>query len=261
MEHTMALLITLLSGLFFLVGFVLVKFLKNKKELAIIATGMAFVVMIGMLLFDLLPEIIESVNGFELNLIWKILIVIFFVTMGILVLKLFDLFLPAHHHEHHEKDKDENLEEHVNHMAHVGFIMAVSLVLHNILEGMTIYLIACENSSSGILMALGVGLHNLPLGIEIASSLNDTSRKKGLKFITMIVLFLSTFLGALIFFFLGNQFSEFLLFIFLTVASGMILYIAIFELLPEVITYKKKKSVYVGMLIGIFFLLMMTFLE
>ena len=54
-----ALLLTLLSGLFFALGFLIVKFVKNKKELTIFANSMAFVILIGMLFKDLLPEIIE----------------------------------------------------------------------------------------------------------------------------------------------------------------------------------------------------------
>ena len=54
-----ALLLTLLSGLFFALGFLIVKFVKNKKSLTIFANSMAFVILMGMLFKDLLPEIIE----------------------------------------------------------------------------------------------------------------------------------------------------------------------------------------------------------
>ena len=51
----MALLLTLISGLFFLIGIIVYKFIKHKKELTIGAMGCAFVVIIGLIALDLIP--------------------------------------------------------------------------------------------------------------------------------------------------------------------------------------------------------------
>ena len=59
MRNLSAVLLTLAAGIFFLFGFILVKFVKKKRELSILATGMALVVMLGMTFFDLMPEILE----------------------------------------------------------------------------------------------------------------------------------------------------------------------------------------------------------
>jgi len=254
-----ALFLTLLSGMFFLLGFLVVQFFKQKKELSILATGMAFVVMLGMVFFDLIPEILELVEVIEYSKWSKIGLILFFLFLGIGILKFFDLFLPAHHHNH--KEGEHSHKEHNHHMFHIGFIMALSLVLHNILEGMSMYLIAKESLSAGILLAVGVGLHNLPLGIEIASNLKNGNENKRLTLLTLITLIFSTFIGAFLLFCFQISVSEFLLFVFITIACGMILYIALFELLREVMMYKKNKYIYYGMSIGIFFLILMTFIE
>jgi len=146
-------------------------------------------------------------------------------------------------------------------MFHVGFILAFSLLLHNIVEGISMYIIACENISAGILMAVGVGLHNLPLGIEIATNLENENENKKITFFTLLFLIFSAFLGAFILFLFQIEITNFLLLLFLCVSCGMILYIALFELLKEVKNYKKNKYTYIGICIGIMILLIMTFME
>lgn len=253
-----ALLLTLLSGLFFGLGFLIVRFAKDKKSLTVLANSMAFVILIGMLFTDLIPEIIEISENVNATKNVKIAIIIVFIALGMGILKVFDIFLP--HHTHHHKEKEHNLKEHNNHSLHIGIIMSLSLVLHNILEGMSLYVIAKESWISGLLISLGIGFHNLPLGIEIGSNLmNHTDKKK-----TMYLLFtlmLSTFIGGFGLYLLNVEINDFILLLFISVASGMIIYLALFELLKEVFNYLKNKYTYMGALLGVVILLLMTILE
>ena len=254
-----ALFLTLFSGLFFLLGFIVVRFVKAKKELSILATGLALIIMLGMLFFDLIPEIIEltvTLNGSKAH---KILLTLLFIGLGVVTLKIFDLFLP--HHHHHHKDENDNLKEHNSHLFHVGFILAISLVLHNILEGMSLYIIATESVGAGVLMMLGVGLHNLPLGVEVASNMELSKQGRKMQWGMMALLSLSSFVGGLILFFLGSSLSDFMMFFLVCVACGMILYIALFELLREIFSYKNNRFTYFGISLGFILLFLMTFFE
>jgi len=253
------LFLTFISGSFFLLGFLIVKLIPKKEKLSILAIGMAFIVIIGMILFDFIPEIMELTENLPFEHWQKIGLSIFILILGIFLLKMFDFFLPAHHHAHHENEKSH--EEHNNHMLHVGVMMAISLLLHNMIEGVSMYIVACENLSAGILLAVGVGLHNLPLGIEIASNLIGNQKNNKLTFVTMFGLFISTFLGAFLLFFFHISLSDFFLFFFVTLSCGMAIYLLFFELWKEMLNYKKNKFLYFGMMIGIFFLIIMTFLE
>ena len=254
-----ALFLTLFSGPFFLFGFLVVRFVKAKKELSILATGLALIIMLGMLFFDLIPEIIEltvTLNGSKAH---KILLTLLFIGLGVVTLKIFDLFLP--HHHHHHKDENDNLKEHNSHLFHVGFILAISLVLHNILEGMSLYIIATESVGAGVLMMLGVGLHNLPLGVEVASNMELSKQGRKMQWGMMALLSLSSFVGGLILFFLGSSLSDFMMFFLVCVACGMILYIALFELLREIFSYKNNRFTYFGISLGFILLFLMTFFE
>ena len=246
------LLLSIISGLFFLLGFLFTKVFKKKDNLNVFATSMALVVMLGMLLFDLIPEVVEILEELSGNNIVRLLLVIVFVLFGILVLKIFDKLLPHHEHNHNHERKNE----HENHEHHVGLIMTFPLIIHNILEGMSMYLVGINNFKAGILMSLAVGFHNFPLGIEISSSIKENNKKR----IILISLILSGLLGSAIMLLLNNSISNLFMLPMLGVAIGMIIYIVLFELLGDVIMYKKEKYTYIGFLIGTIIVLIMVFI-
>ena len=141
-------IITILSGLSFFIGYLITKFIKDEKKLTIFSVGFSFVIIIGLILFDLLPECIESIQNK-----WLILL---YILIGIIGLKSLDLFVPDHHHSNKK-----------NHMEHIGIISFIALFLHNLVEGTGIYATSINNISMGVFMALGVSFHNIPLGIQI----------------------------------------------------------------------------------------------
>lgn len=250
------LLLTFIVGLFFLLGIAITKKTKKKKELNLFATGMAFVVMMSMILFDIIPEIKENIFAFPEKTKW---IFVFGLTiLGILILKILDIFIPHHHHEHKEKEK--NIKEHNEHLFHIGFVTSISLMLHNILEGMSIYATSLTNFKTGILMTLAVSLHNLPLGIEISVGMESADTKKKTKQITMFLLTISSFLGGFFLFLIKEELPEIILASVICVTFGMLLYIALFELLKEIWMNKKEKYVYYGMIIGILISIIMVVL-
>ena len=236
----MALFLTLLSGLFFLIGVIVYRFVKHKKELTIGAMACALIVILGLICFDLVPELLEIKK-------WYLILC---VVIGLLFLLLIDKLIPLHHHEH--KENDEATKEHQGHLEHIGFITIIALILHNMVESMALYSVASNNLTSGALMCLGIGLHNLPFGFQIAS--NTKSRSKT---VATILLVLSGLIGGLIVYAFGNI-SEFVTSIIIALTLGMLLYILIFELLKEVWSNIKKKSTICGIIIGITILMLIN---
>jgi len=237
----MGLLLALISGLFFLVGFIITNKVKNKEKLSYFAISLAFVVMLNLIVFDLIPEVLEV---FENN----ILIAIVLILVGLFLLKLLDLFIPDHHHNH--KDDEKNHHEHNSHVYHIGVVTLISLLLHNIIEGIAIYGLTINNLESGLFMCIGVALHNIPLGIEIAVLLSNLKSKKYSNKVLLTILSLSSLFGALLVSFFGNI-SELFLGVVTSLTLGMIIYISLFELLPEIITNRKHKEVYYGIIVGV----------
>ena len=227
----MALLLTFFSGLFFLIGIIVYKYISNKVAFSRMSIACACVVIIGLISFDLVPEIIEVSN------LWSIL----FIGIGLLALIFIDKLLPHHEHEHHENDEDK--KEHIEHMEHVSLITIIALLLHNIIEGMALYGVSINNIKSGLIMLIGIGLHNLPFGFQIAPSIKN---KKNI-----------TLVGGLIFSIFGSL-GETLEIIILSLTCGMLLHILLFELLKEVYEEIHKKETIYGIIIGIIMLIIIN---
>ena len=231
-----ALLLTLFSGLFYLIGLIVYKFVKHKKELTIAAISCAFIVIIGLIIFDLLPEILELKN-------WTLFI---FVLLGFCLLFLIDKLIPHHHHHHYEND--EATKEHKQRLEHVSTITILALIMHNLIEGMALYSISIDNFKNGLLMFLGIGLHNLPFGFQIAGFKNK---------LLIFLLVISAFLGGSVVFLFGTV-DELLQGIILSLSLGMLLHILIFELFKEVKENIKQISTLYGIIIGILILVIIN---
>ena len=118
---------------------------------------------------------------------------------------------------------------------------------------MSLFLVSSSNIVSGLLLCIGIGLHNIPMGLVISSTLisSNYSKKKTLN-ISLIVS-ISTFIGGLFMFVLGGV-NEILEGILLGLTLGMLIYIAIFELFHQVYHMKDKKIAIVGILFGLILL-------
>lgn len=244
----MGLLITLILGIFFLLGFILVKLGKNTKKVEILSISIALGTMVCLIIFDLVPEMIEHLEGLSTFL------AVLFVILGIVCLKVLDLFVPDHDHEHgHEHNcTDDNL-------LHIGIVSLVAIVLHNVIEGMAVYSLAIEDVRTGLLVALGVGLHNIPMGMVIGSTLEHESKSKQIVLISIAAL--STFLGGVIMALVNSLISDFVIGVLICITVGMILYIVVFELIPHILHSKDKKLSLIGILIGIGVILLSTLFE
>ena len=226
----MGLLFTIITGAFFLLGIFLNKITKNKKNITVLAIALAFIVLLNLVGLDIAPEVFNEFSW------WRIL----FVILGFVLLKVLDLFVP--NHEHHHKEKRDNIKEHNNHLEHISIIAILALTLHNIIECMALFNVTQESFKAGFLMCLAIGLHNIPLGFQIGSSL-----KKRVN-IYISILTLSGFIGGLIS--LIINIPEIWTVYILCFTLGMLIYLTFFELLKELISSLKNIYSLYGIIIG-----------
>ena len=241
MDKYYGLILTLITGLFFLIGGLISLKIKNKEKLNAFSIALAFIIIINLLVMDLMPEILELLESYDLS--FKILIISIFGVLGILILKVLDFFIPDHHHEHHDDEIDK--KEHISHINHIGTLTLISLILHNLLEGFAIAGMTLNNFEVGLMICISVALHNIPLGTTIFSSL-DLHKNK----LLIVILTLSSFVGGLIFLIIGNI-SDLVLAVISIITLGMLIYISLLELLPELWQNKKKKETIIGLITGI----------
>lgn len=224
-----ACLVTILSGISFLIGYIITIILKNNKKLITFSLGFSFIVIFGLIIFDLLPECLELVDN-------KFTILIF-ALIGIVILKLLDFFIPDHDHDSNKKD----------HMEHIGLISFVALFIHNIIESTAIYTTSLTTLSMGIIMAIGVSFHNIPLGIQISSMIKNNKIKLSL----ILGLSLSSVIGIILLNIFKITLNNSILCILISITLGMLIYIALFELLCEVKENIKKRELQLGLISGI----------
>lgn len=245
----MPILIILLSfimGLFFLLGFLISKKVKGKK-MSYFSIAMAFVIFISVIVCDLAPEICELCT-----LYYHICIVICGVIIGMDALLLLDMFIP--HHDHDHQHNDETKAEHKHHLYHIGLLTFISIIIHNLFEGIAFYAIAKTSIKAAITIAGGIALHNIPLGIEM-SYLFQNKKQTSMTKITLLVI--SGTIGAIIGFIIGNI-NPIINLIILSITCGLMLYTGLYELGVETFKDRKEKGIIEGLLVGaIIFALML----
>lgn len=250
----MELLLTLLVGLFTLLGSVFAIKFKNNKRFTDFSISLAFGVILALILFEIIPEVYEVLNS-ELSVFRTILCIIILVLIGIYLLKILDSFIPHHEHEahHHHKHNDDSC--HNEHLKHIGLVSASAVIVHNIIEGMSLYLVSSSSIVSGLFMCIGIGLHNIPMGLVIATTLYNSNYSKKDIFKISLIVSLSTFVGGIIMLLLGGV-PHLIEGILLGITLGMLIYILIFELLHQIYHMKNKKVCNIGVGFGMILLLL-----
>lgn len=251
MNLLVVLILSLISILFLLVGTLIIFSTHNNKNVMTFSVSLGFVVLILLGIMHLIPDALEFFKD-EFKNSTSYLLLVLFTFLGFIMIFLFDKF-GGHHHKHeHEEEKDHSL--------HISIITCIFLIIHNFIEGMTIYSTILLNYETAVILTLGIGLHNIPLGFTLSSTLNKIySKTKTLLFIVFIGL--SYLLGAIV----AYKFNDILtkplvLGVALTLTFGMILYIAIYEFLPLIKEYKNKKYVLIGYISGLILMLLTIFL-
>ncbi|MDE5587193.1 MAG: ZIP family metal transporter, partial [Bacilli bacterium] len=245
------LILTLLLGLFIIVGAIIVFFFKNNGKFIEFSIAMALSVILMLLIFDIIPEAYEVVDTG--NTMMNIFILLFGSAIGFLVLRILDHFIPDHEDDSTtEEDNNRNLN-------HIGFVSSIALVIHNIVEGIAIYTLYNTDSQAGIMAGIGVGLHNIPLGMVIASTFYQYNKKKGKTSLIILGISLSTFLGGLIMnVFHIHEVVHMVEVISLTMTLGMLIYISVMELIPKVRHTMDKKAAVSGLFVGFLLILIAT---
>ncbi len=249
MNLSVALVLSIVSILFLLVGTFIVFTTKNNNKVMIFSVALGFIVLLLLGFMHLMPDAFsffrESMSG-----VYSVLSIILCTFLGFVVLFVLDLF-GGHHHEHeHEED----------HYEHISIITCIFLVLHNFIEGMTLYSSVLLDYKTAIILTLGIGLHNIPLGFTLSSTYNKShSKVKTIFYIVFIGL--SYLFGALLAYKFNRVFvSDVVLGVALMFTFGMILYIACFEFLPDLIKTNEKKVRNLGILVGVVSMILTLFL-
>ena len=204
---------------------------KNKEK--IISSGLSFAsgVMLFVSIVDLIPESI-SILG---SSFWRG--GVFFILFGIFFGYVMDY-------------KFNN-----NSLYGVGIISMISIILHNIPEGIITFVSTSMNVRLGISLSIAIILHNIPEGISISVPIYYATGSKIKGFLYTFISGFSEFLGAIVGYFFFPFFSEFVLGCLFSFIAGVMLFVSIFELFPKSFSYGYYKLGIILFVIGCFFMM------
>ena len=199
-------------------GVISALFKKNVERYIDFFMGLSGGIMLAVVVFDLMKE---SMN--EMGVPYTVL----FVFLGVLITMYIKTKL----------DVSESMK--------AGYLIFISIMIHNLPEGLAIGSSFMSTEALGITLAIVIGIHNIPEGLAMALSLVGTKMKT-----TKIILFtiiaglpmgLGSFLGA----YFGSNFHS-LIGVFLAIAAGTMMYVVLEEIFP------KSRSIFciIGFLVG-----------
>jgi len=232
-----ALIISLLAGLSTLLGGLIIFFnIKSENISKFITFSLAFsiAIMIGISIFDLMYEsITHLLNVYQSN-IFLYATILFLISY--LIIKILTVFL---------KKYESSLYK-------LGILSMITLIVHNFPEGIITFLSSYADISLGIKYSLAIALHNIPEGIAIAVPIYYATSSKKKALLRAFLSGLSEPFGAfLAFLFLKDFVTYDILMLLLILVSGLMITLAIEQMLPEALKYKENKFIYLGFFAGI----------
>lgn len=212
-------LYSLIGGLFSLIGGGLLLWRADfAKKIMLTLIAFAGGAFLSASLLDILPEAIEAVEEPHTIMLWLV--------GGFVAYFTFERFLMRYLHCGHEEGK------HAEHTENLSTLVVTGDAIHNFLDGIVIGLAYLANPGLGLVTALAVAAHEIPQEIGDFSILLNQGWKKSRILFVNIAFSLLTVVGALIGYSLGNSVEAFLPYL-LAATSGIFLYIAASDLIPE----------------------------
>jgi zinc transporter, ZIP family len=207
--------IVILSGLVSLIGTMVgasigVLVSKPTEKLMGAILGFAGGLMLSIVVFDLIPESIET---------WSFSGTLFFCILGIILTIIVDNILTVKNHKLSSHSK-------------VAFMTALGLMLHNLPEGIIMGCGFIAGRTMGLKMSIIIAIHDIPEGLAVAAPLMVSKVRISKIMFYVFITALPTALGAWIGIFAG-RISPDTLGACLAIASGIMLYVVCGELLPE----------------------------
>lgn len=237
----MPFLLTTIAGLSTMIGTFLIFISKKKNDFIILGSlSFAAAVMITVSFTDLIPESF-SMLSMTFKTIPAVLILLIFLNIGIILSFSIDKYLP--------NTSNEGLYR-------VGIISMIAIILHNIPEGIATFMAGNTDLSLGITLTIAIALHNIPEGISISVPIYYSTGSKFRALFYTFISGLSELLGAIVtYVFLRPFISDALMGFLFAIIAGIMLHIALTELLPTSLKYKNTKLTFIFILIGMTFMI------
>ena len=232
--------ICLLSSIATMLGFILTLFkFKNIDRVGGISLSIAASIMTLISIKELIPTSIKYLyNNIS---IYKLIIIILIIPLVIyLILKICNKKI----------DKFDSLYR-------VGVVNMISLILHNILEGIITYFGSISILNISYKLIIGITLHNVVEGISISIPIYYSAKSRLKAFIFTFISSISELLGSILFILvLKDIINVFIINILMYIVGCLMILICILEIIPKILEYKNRYYILVGVVLSLVILLL-----
>lgn len=251
----MALLLSLLAGLATSIGGWLAVHRRFRSDSAL-SVMMAFAAgaMIFLSFVEIIPAAVEMLeDGSGIHLAELITYGAF--AVGIVMVGLIDRFLPdtLNPSEVESNNKKTKHSKKSLQLLRSGYLVALVLAVHNFPEGMGTFIAANQDIQSGLVLAIAIAIHNVPEGIAVAAPVYAATKSRKKAFWWATLSGLTEPLGAVVAALLVALVIPMeLQGAMLALVAGMMVFIAIDELMPAARRYQTRlhQPIY-GFLLGV----------
>lgn len=262
---TGALLMTLIAGAATGLGGALVLFKKKLSSNFLAgALGISAGVMIFISLAELFPEAQEMAQLTGIPHGKALVLVSFFVGMGLIT--LIDFAIPEYENPHEASGL--SLDEHTpaidiletagneKALKRLGIMSALAIAVHNFPEGMATFIGALNDPEMGAGITFAIAIHNIPEGISVAIPIYYATKSKAKALLYATVSGLSEPIGAAVCYgateLLGLELTgnSPVFPLVLAAVAGIMIYISLDELLPTAEKYGRHHVAIAGVVGG-----------
>ncbi|MDR1938459.1 MAG: zinc transporter ZupT [Tannerellaceae bacterium] len=244
-----AFILTLLAGLSTGIGS-LIAFVASKTNTKFLcfSLGLSAGVMIYISFMEMLPTAkseLVSVFGDRMGVLYLLLAFL----GGIALITLIDFIVPESGNPHEMHGVEEMNKKDPLHR--VGFVVALSLAIHNFPEGIATFTSALGSMDIAISITVAIAIHNIPEGIAVSVPVYHATGSKKKAFGYSFLSGLAEPVGALIaYLFLMPFWTSSINGIILAVVSGIMVFISLDELLPSAEKYGEHHLSIAGLVAG-----------
>ena len=243
-----ALSLSVLAGLATGIGSVMALFTKQTNT-KFLAGSLGF--SAGVMLYVAMVEIYKKAGVYLSESAGEVrgaILAAAFFFAGIALIGVIDFFVPSTEGDIGSRGENPQVSDSLRRM---GFMTALAIGIHNFPEGLATFTSALKEPHLGIAIAVAIAIHNIPEGIATSAPIffATGSRKKAfyISFLSGMTEPVGALLGYLV---LRSFFNDMVFGALFAVVAGIMVFIAIEELLPMAREIEKSRITIIGAVVG-----------
>eukprot|EP00274_Cyanoptyche_gloeocystis_P006513 CAMPEP_0196665188 /NCGR_PEP_ID=MMETSP1086-20130531/59933_1 /TAXON_ID=77921 /ORGANISM="Cyanoptyche gloeocystis , Strain SAG4.97" /LENGTH=351 /DNA_ID=CAMNT_0042001815 /DNA_START=122 /DNA_END=1177 /DNA_ORIENTATION=+ len=222
-------------------GLIVIVFRTEDKRKVAAAMAFSAGVMLYLSFSEMLPEAAEAVGLLIANLA---------MFAGMAFFAILFRFLPEPHPE-----VDSSASEVRIHLMAVGVRTAIAIGLHNLPEGIAVYMSCLKGHNAGLTLCIAMAMHNIPEGVAVAMPIYAAtgSRWQALRY-SLISGMIEPMCAVLIGMTLSSLLLQYSIVVHLMIASvsGMMAFLSFHDLIPTSLKYISPMLTSVSIALGMF---------